>query len=320
MYKKFLPSKIVIAIFIIPILSIMLFFLLIDNVSIPIVKKGNAKNNLKIALEEELTKKDGDEDGLLDWEERLYETDINNPDSDGDGILDGLEVRTGTNPMDPFNKESRKNEIEKIVSGKSEYNYRSDSNLTQTDKFSRDLFVKIAELKGSNLIDNISAQNKIIEEVLEKNIKDYVPIEVKIFYTQKDLKISNNLSIEDFRKVFGNVNKKYEWEKVEDDIYLLVKFSENDDVKVFDKINNNIILYEKYKKDLLEMGTPEIVYAPVLQYINSLHEYSFILKKIISLKEDPIGLINHIQSLQISSDKMEWYSKAISSIFNNNSI
>ena len=45
---------------------------------------------------------DQDSDGLLDSEERLYGTDINNPDTDGDGLTDRDEIRVyGTDPLNP---------------------------------------------------------------------------------------------------------------------------------------------------------------------------------------------------------------------------
>lgn len=42
---------------------------------------------------------DLDGDGLLDWEEEMWETDMTNPDTDGDGTADGEEVRRGRNPL-----------------------------------------------------------------------------------------------------------------------------------------------------------------------------------------------------------------------------
>lgn len=41
---------------------------------------------------------DTDNDGLYDWEEVLYKTDVTNPDTDNDGMSDGAEVREGRNP------------------------------------------------------------------------------------------------------------------------------------------------------------------------------------------------------------------------------
>ncbi len=43
--------------------------------------------------------KDSDNDGLKDWEEELYKTDLRNPDTDSDGYLDGEEIDSGTNPL-----------------------------------------------------------------------------------------------------------------------------------------------------------------------------------------------------------------------------
>jgi hypothetical protein len=107
---------------------------------------------------------------------------------------------------------------------------------------------------------------------------------------------------------------------IEDELYLLAKFSEDDNVKIFEKLSKNIIVYDSYIKDLIETEVPNDIYSPYLQYINSIHEYSFILKKIISLGNDPIALINYVQVLQNSLEKMDFVSKIFSSIFNNNNI
>lgn len=50
------------------------------------------KNTLAIAED------DADQDGLPDWEEKLWGTDVNSSDTDGDGTSDGEEVKLGQNP------------------------------------------------------------------------------------------------------------------------------------------------------------------------------------------------------------------------------
>lgn len=41
---------------------------------------------------------DPDNDGLKNWQEKIYKTDTRNPDTDGDGYLDGEEVGSGYDP------------------------------------------------------------------------------------------------------------------------------------------------------------------------------------------------------------------------------
>lgn len=45
--------------------------------------------------------RDSDSDGLLNWEEVLYRTKMDNPDTDGGGESDGSEVENGRDPLDP---------------------------------------------------------------------------------------------------------------------------------------------------------------------------------------------------------------------------
>jgi len=42
---------------------------------------------------------DSDNDGLKDWEEEIYQTDLAKPDTDGDGTLDGDEVAADRDPL-----------------------------------------------------------------------------------------------------------------------------------------------------------------------------------------------------------------------------
>lgn len=69
------------------------------------------KNTLAIAED------DADQDGLPDWEEKLWGTDVNSSDTDGDGTSDGEEVKLGQNPD---GKENTTN-FEKIIEANQTY-------------------------------------------------------------------------------------------------------------------------------------------------------------------------------------------------------
>lgn len=74
----------------IAILVVLLFF----AVSFVLKKKfkSSLAENSELTSLSEARESDIDKDGLLDWEESLWDMDPLNPDTDGDGILDGQEV------------------------------------------------------------------------------------------------------------------------------------------------------------------------------------------------------------------------------------
>lgn len=55
----------------------------------------------RISVGGESHESDTDGDGLSNWEEELWGTDINNPDTDGDGTSDGDEIAQNRNPHIP---------------------------------------------------------------------------------------------------------------------------------------------------------------------------------------------------------------------------
>jgi len=89
---QYLPSK--------KIVTLMIVIILVGGFWLFLNKNSNLKNKnlaginvLKNLLlgEAHFEYTDSDNDGLLDWEEKLFGTDPQNPDSNGDGTLDGEE-------------------------------------------------------------------------------------------------------------------------------------------------------------------------------------------------------------------------------------
>ena len=81
--------------------------------------------------------KDSDGDGLKDWEEELWRTDPNKPDTNGDGINDFEEIRMGINPIG-----TSTTDMLSTTTLATKVNPSIESDLTDTDKFSRELFAK----------------------------------------------------------------------------------------------------------------------------------------------------------------------------------
>jgi len=86
---------------------------------------------------------DRDQDGLMDEEEYMYGTDINNPDSDGDGYRDGVEVESGYDPLKPAPDDKIFFENKKILT---QINNK-ETKLNLTNEF----FAKLSTEKSSEL-------------------------------------------------------------------------------------------------------------------------------------------------------------------------
>ena len=83
-----------------PVIIILSIVLIIGGI-VFVWKYATKESLLGIKFEKraEESLKDSDNDGLKDWEEELFHTDLFNPDTDGDGYLDGEEVDSGHNPL-----------------------------------------------------------------------------------------------------------------------------------------------------------------------------------------------------------------------------
>jgi hypothetical protein len=139
-----------------------------------------------------LLQKDTDGDGLLDWEEGLWKTDISNKDTDGDGTNDGDEVALGRNPSiagpdDTIDIERHQNTPQ----------FATESvELNQTDRFAREFFTHYLSQKQTT---GIVSQEELVLETLESSYlsggqKTYIP---------KNLRTTSSNSEETFH-TYGN--------------------------------------------------------------------------------------------------------------------
>lgn len=116
----------------------------------------------EVIIQNKLKEQDTDEDGLKDWEESLWRTDIKVKDTDGDGTNDGKEVAAGRNPA-----VKGPNDVIKTAETTKD-STASSTPWTATDKLSRELFAKYMSLRqsGQELTPELEAQ--LIQGVMEK--------------------------------------------------------------------------------------------------------------------------------------------------------
>ena len=117
---------------------------------------------------------DTDEDGLMDWEELLWGTDVNKKDTDGDKTTDGDEVRGGRNPTkegpdDYLNKE------DKNIDSNTSTEQKVSKPVTKTDLMTESLVSKYMALKsasGGTVPDE--AKELLINEIVSTTEESFV--------------------------------------------------------------------------------------------------------------------------------------------------
>ncbi len=167
-YTQYLPSRNTVAYIIVPALTI---FIIWGIGQIKTTKQDQKKsqqdqftNALSLARDE-YNSRDTDGDLLQDWEEFLYETDIEKMDTDGDGLDDYQEV---LDPIrDPLVADAElgrtvaATSTNDVVGGGTYYAY--DDSLSATEKLSRDIFNTFSQIQQSD--DPALVQKVLLERV-----------------------------------------------------------------------------------------------------------------------------------------------------------
>lgn len=221
--------------------------------------------------------RDSDNDGLMDWEEVIWNTDPNNPDTDGDGISDGDEVKQGRSP-------TTLGEGTKIVTSQEEY-----ANLNETEKFGRDIFAKYIELKQTGLADDPQSRAQFIEEIITSSAYTEIPTT----YTSSDIIILNDVSANDatilrnYVNAVGGIFLANET-KVRNEAIIVREALDADEPKILDELNPLIESYKKIISSLLKTPVPQRLGVNHIFMINTVSELLFISESFKNVFSNPI--------------------------------
>jgi len=217
--------------------------------------------------------KDTDEDGLKDWEEKLWKTDLQKADTDGDGTPDGEEIRLGRDPLTlgPDDRLDQDTIKSKISTGTPE-------KLTETDKISREFMTRYIELKKeTGKISAEDAENLAIS-LLQKHNLDLKPKE----YGLSDLVTatsSDSFAVRAYGNAVGAILIKHSPKNSESELDIVTRAAKagspegaEASLKKLDPIING---YSAIIADLLALPIPEgaeIAHLPLLQSLSGLLE------------------------------------------------
>jgi hypothetical protein len=218
----------------------------------------------------DLVNKDTDGDGVLDWEEPLWDLDPTKKET-----VAGIPDSTTVSKL-------------KGEQGISSYTDAENSeNLTETDKFSRELFSSVAALTQSGTLDQAAIDK--ISDSLSDNIKNSTPRKI---YLLSDLKITKDeslKSVQNYRNALMDLQNKYPDKGNVFDILKKFTADENNlDPAVLVELDPIIDQTQKTINALVKISVPQSIASFDLDFLNA-HERILENEQDIKLFEtDPV--------------------------------
>lgn len=256
---------------------------------------------------------DTDKDGLKDWEEMLYQTDVNNPDTDGDGASDGNEVQRGYDPLVAGNGET---DIE--VERESDFTfYKNDSTLSRTDVLSRDTFTSYLTLRESDALD----QQALVERSLDNAIRENTQASSTIVYSLSDINIVQ-ASIST-RQAYFNAYKSHITilSRIQyDETELMARYLYENDAVAFEEIARNIATYQAFLNVFATMRVPSDIGPIHVEIMNNLAILIDSLENIQRVDQDPLTGLIYAEKLSEDSEILLRNISALSLYFRNNDL
>lgn len=247
---------------------------------------------------------DQDTDGLADWLEEFYGSNLNNPDTDGDGTNDGDEISQKRNPIiaGPDDVLLTKNDfintdvdMTKFASG------------TLTDKTSIELFSQYITLKKQGLIKPEQGAQMI--EQISKNAVQQSSLKPIYFKENLNIVVSTKESISAYAERLSQIALGYfstmDLHKNLPSLAYMTKVSEQ---------------YKLYGQEASQMSVPDVFVDAHLTLINQLNNTSIFFNSVAKGEEDPVtAMIISAQYQSIEVGELSVYT-TLANYFKNNAI
>ena len=247
---------------------------------------------------ETLITKDTDKDGLLDWEESLWGTDPANKDTDGNGVGDEVEVA--------------KLKEQKIESGE----VTDPDDLTETDKFSRELFSTIVALNQAGAIDEATIDK--LSDSLTEQIGNAPQEKV---YKTGDIKIINKddpQTIKNYNDAMDKIHAEYPLKgNIMDILARFVADENNTDDSALLEFDPIIEQIHKIINAILKMNVPQPLTVPHLNFVNELQKMVENLSDIRFYDNDALKALSAASQLETNIIELESAARKLAEIVQN---
>lgn len=274
-----------------------------DNPSPVIAPLESGVNILSAGKISEL---DQDNDGLKDWEERLWGTDPLNPDTDGDGTSDGDEITQNRNP-----KKAGPDDAISVA---------NTTNREFVDKISPNPFIEtflrdyMSVKEGKPLTE--AQQEHLSTLLLSELASSSKKFEIKV-YSQQNISISNvddKTSYQKYADYLQNRLIARSPKNPENEGAILQRALNTMDRNELKKLDEILVGHKGLISDLLVQPIPRGLAA---QHVSLLNAISSLIASIENMRlafEDPYGAIEGVRRYGTASEEVSNSLIAIESI------
>lgn len=240
----------------------------------------------KIASQESIESQkriDEDNDGLSNWQEKLWGTDVNNPDTDGDGTTDGKEVEQNRDPTVPAPNDSLGGDIESQDNGTSSENITSEIG---AQVMPRALVLAAARQNGENIstndLDRISSSISETTNVGEIQLSN-----------SSDIQITNDTTPQASERYFDELNTAVQKVNTNTDsnpIRIIAQAQQEGNIEAID-LSPHILRHANAIEEMKQITVPQQFQEFHLKSLQALERKLYSLRKMNAMADDPIGAV-----------------------------
>jgi hypothetical protein len=251
----------------------------------------------------DLVNRDTDGDGIPDWEESLYG-------------LDPTKKETTPGTPDSVALEKLKAQQTAETNGQTSTGTEDTTNLTQTDKFSREFLATVSTLNQNGTLDDATVEK--LSSSLAENIKNSAPRKV---FLLSDIKINNNATYADMQKYNDALSKILSQKETvpytaTDVLQEFAGDENNVNVAALSKLDPIIQETNKILNEILKISVPQSLATLHLNFLNAIEKLVENLNDIELYDKDPIVAMGAISQYETNSTGLQYAAINLNAAYN----
>jgi hypothetical protein len=318
--KQYLPSKK----FIYTLAAVLLALVIVYGVNILSEHQKTSKQNELAATEKDNKMQaflalNSDGDDLKDWEEALWKTDPKKEDTDSDGTSDSEEVKVDRNPLKantaPKNQTPNDKISDEIIAERIK-NEEEFAKLTTTDKVGRVLLTQylVTKKAGESIstVDIANVINNALSTIPAPVFTKYEATDIRTFSPKNDQEVI--LYLEKVASIITENTPKppIDFNQV---VASIADTDSNAEIKAkLEKLRPLAEAHGKIALGLLSLSAPNKLALNHLGLLNAFSAIRDNLIQTIDSVNDPVQMLNLINTYQDSARNLEAMSRNISVI------